>query len=338
MPLAQFLGDNEPNWPSEDPSTDSECPPGPFHDMFLKAEEQDEGMSALEVTLAMLDWMHCHKVTDVAASSVWDLLAACMGPQCTSSRFAEAKAVLLKHYDAYVLRVDICVNDCVAFYDVRNLPGKMRKYKHAHRSKCPVCSAPRWIKDTRLAARQPRKCVYYFSIARFLSNLFNQPELIPFLYWNACDVPDSHVVNSRRFKVKVMDNEVMKLDPRNIPLIANTDGVPFFKDQLRGGWPVVLKVATLPDALGQNMRFCHIAGLQANEYLDWSEDGRRVVKHVRQPKSLQPIMTLMVDDLHRLYWSGVRVVDTSMPRSMGEQRLFVCRLPAPHFVDTFFLC
>jgi hypothetical protein len=310
---------------------DSDPADGPFMAMMDDAAApepgEDDGLTEMEVVLAVLDWMHTHKITDAAADEVWGIIRAVVGTRCSVGTFAKARAIVVKHFDEYVLRCEICVNDCVAYYDVKNIPALRAKYQHSHRTQCPECGEPRWIKDPRLKDRQPRKVVYYFPIARFLRNLYNEPSLVPFLYWNTTDLPDSHVVHSRGFRGKVNENDRMRGDPRNIPLIGNTDGVPFFKDKLRGGWPIIFKVATLPESLGHLMRFCHVAGLQSNDYLDWSEDKTRVVRHVRQPRSLQPILTIMTDDLYKAYWKGTAVTDTSLPRAMRERRIFTCRSP-----------
>lgn len=71
----------------------------------------------------------------------------------------------------------------------------------------------------------------------------------------------------------------MNKDHRNQPVILAGDGVPFFKKEgqsRRGGWPLVLRSATLPDGLWNDPCLTHISTFIANEYVDGlDKDGRR---------------------------------------------------------------
>jgi hypothetical protein len=76
---------------------------------------------------------------------------------------------------------------------------------------------------------------------------------------------------SRGYRKKVTDNPRMNKDSRNQPFILSGDGVPYFKKEglsNRGGWPIVIRSALLPDGLWNNPALTHIALYIANEYVD----------------------------------------------------------------------
>ena len=76
---------------------------------------------------------------------------------------------------------------------------------------------------------------------------------------------------SRGYRKKVTDNPRMNQDSRNQPFIVSGDGVPYFKKEglsRRGGWPIVIRSALLPDGLWNNPALTHISLFVANEYVD----------------------------------------------------------------------
>ena len=117
----------------------------------------------------------------------------------------------------------------------------------------------------------------------------------------------------------------MNNDHRNIALVGTTDGVPFFSDQIRGGWPFVLRCANLPDSLSTHMANCHLHLLSANEFWEVDKDAGILRRRVRAPKSLNPHMHLVVDDLLGAYNVGVRVTDATIPKGHDGHQ-FNCRV------------
>jgi hypothetical protein len=120
----------------------------------------------------------------------------------------------------------------------------------------------------------------------------------------------------------------MALDHRNLALMAATDGVPYFSDQVRGGWPFVIWCANLPYGLSNLLRNCHISSLQGSEY--FSRIGDKVVRVIREPKQL-PVLFLLADELSRIYKHGTPVIDTSIPINVPGRR-FCCRASLMAFV------
>lgn len=166
---------------------------------------------------------------------------------------------------------------------------------------------------------------YYFPIATYLQSLFNQATLVPFLHNDSGEFPPGHTRLSRGYRHKVLDNPVINQESRNQSVVGCTDGVPFFDDMVRGGWPIIFKNASLPDALANIMRNCHIVAIQGNEYLSWDEDHKKVRKRVRAPKTLKPIMEIIGRECTNLYHQGTRIIDASEAED-SPYRVFTCRL------------
>ena len=57
----------------------------------------------------------------------------------------------------YVKRIEMCPNDCIAYWDSKNLP---EPYRHSHRTKCPVCNEPRTLVDPTDGTRRAAKVHY----------------------------------------------------------------------------------------------------------------------------------------------------------------------------------
>lgn len=151
--------------------------------------------------------------------------------------------------------------------------------------------------------------IYFFPLAPFIRGLFSRADLVPYLYTDrmASDLPPGHTTNSRGFKMKVLDNPVMNRDHRNIALVGTTDGVPFFDDMKRGAWPFIMRVANLPDGLSTHISNCHLHMLAANEYWDLDTDVNVLRRKVRNPKSLMPHLSVIVDDLLHAYTHGIHI-------------------------------
>ena len=118
---------------------------------------------------------------------------------------------------------------------------------HAHRLKCPKCGASRYVDDPKDGAKRAAKCFYFFPLAPYVRSLYSRPDLVPHLYADRYDPnePEGGVRRSRGWKMKMQDNPQMAQDHRNLGLVGTTDGVPFFRDQRRGGWPYILRYISI---------------------------------------------------------------------------------------------
>lgn len=277
-----------------------------YEDPF--AGEQDDAppigrarMSKLEALLTFLDWMCVNKVTDKTAQDMWARQKLYLPEDVNLPSFPWIKRLLERSQHQLVQRIELCPNDCVAYWDSKYLPVPLR---HAHRTKCPVCNEPRWLIDPRDGRQRAAKVFFHFPVAAYIKSMYSRADLVPYLYQGSGDHPEDHVTRSRGYKAKVTDNPHMRSDKRNLALIGTTDGVPFFDDQKRGAWPFLLKTANLPDGLCNDVANCHLTLLSANEYWEHDAASNTLRRRVRGPKTLVPHMSVIVDDLLRAYHRG----------------------------------
>ena len=234
---------------------------------------------------------------------------------------SQIKSLLRLGEMEHVQRIDVCPNDCIAYWDSKYLP---EAYRHAHRTKCPKCDASRQVWDPTDNAYHAAKTIFFFPLGPFIRGLYARPDLVPFLYHDReDDRPSGHVTRSKGFQAKLRDNPHLA-DKRSLGLVGTTDGVPFFDDQRRGCWPFVVRAGNLPDSLSTHPANIHLHMLSPSEYLELDEDAAVVRRRVRAPKSLMPHMHILVDDYLRVYYKGVRCEDASIPVHQAG-RFFRCK-------------
>ena len=277
-------------------------------------------ITAVDVCILLLDWMHTNKETGNSAHHIWGLCRLLV-PEGALPSFDVVKKLLTDVESGYCTRIDSCPNDCVLFCDLHHLP---EPYQHSHRTRCPKCNAQRVLVDPKDGCSRPAKTVFFFPIAPFIQGLFARPDLVPFLYNDTEDGrPRGHVTRSRGWKAKICDNPHMSADHRNLGLVGGTDGVPFFNDQRRSGWPYVLRVANLPDKLSMHMSNVHLHLLSASEHWQVDHEAGLLRRIMRGPKSLQAHLSVIVNDLRAAYVPGVRCLDASIPRGVaGGTRMY----------------
>lgn len=176
--------------------------------------------------------------------------------------------------------------------------------------------------------------MFYFPLAPYFRALYSRADLQPYLLFNCGERPTEHVSHSRGFKKKLLDNPHMNGDTRNLGLLATTDGVPFFDDQKRGGWPFILRVANLPDGLSMHPANCHLSLLSANDRWEHDPATNALRRASVAPKSLMPHLTVLVDDLLNAYVRGVTCVDATVKPGLPH-RLFVCRAVLLYFTGDY---
>jgi hypothetical protein len=163
---------------------------------------------------------------------------------------------------------------------------------------------------------------FFFPLGPFIKSLYAREDLVPYLFSDssATVIGAGHVTRSRGFKKKVLDNPKMNADHRNLALVSTTDGVPFFDDQKRGAWPFILRVANLPDGLSTHISNCHLHLLQASEFWEHDKDAGVLRRRVREPKNLQPYLSIITNDLYKAYAKGVKCIDATVPRNMSSRK------------------
>ena len=110
--------------------------------------------------------------------------------------------------DRTVVRVEICPNDCIAYYDSVHLTGSYRT-RNSHRTACPICGVRLTITDPRTKRVIPAKVIYHFPIQHFVQSLYTRPDLVPHLWTDCGDFEEGHIRRSRGFKAKMLENPHM---------------------------------------------------------------------------------------------------------------------------------
>jgi hypothetical protein len=171
--------------------------------------------------------------------------------------------------------------------------------------------------------------VYHFPIESYVRSLHGRPDVARHLLLDYGERPEGHISRSHGFKEKVTDNDDINGDHRNLALIGTADGVPYFDDQRRGAWPFILRCANLPDGvfpnpyithtinrftlktfqtfLGMSMHpsNIHLHLISANEYWELDTGSNCLRRKIHAPKSLNPHLSIVTDDLLGFYWHGI---------------------------------
>lgn len=200
-----------------------------------------------ELLLYFFEWAASHKVTDACAKAVHSLLRLLLPRDQTFPGWYQLKALLEAVNDNCVVAVDLCPNDCIAFYDC-NHPSL--SYQHAHRESCLYCGASRYI-----TAGEDRKAVrqgFYVPMDSWLAGLFKDPDLNAHLEHDMGEFPPGHVRHSFGWHAKVTANPHINGETRNQAVIGMADGIPLFRDKnSRSVVPIALRLANLPDPLSK---------------------------------------------------------------------------------------
>lgn len=115
----------------------------------------------------------------------------------------------------------------------------------------------------------------------------------------------------------------MNKDRRNQALVGMSDGIPMFRGKhSRSCVPMALRSANLPTSLSLKFRHIHLAALYPCEYWGESNEHKEWERVDRKPKSLIPLLFLLVDDL--LHWQdGDYVEDTTLPRDHPDRNFLL---------------
>jgi hypothetical protein len=155
-----------------------------------------------ELLLMYFEWMGTHKVTDACAKAVYTLLSTLLPTDANGGTWGIARKMLNAIYDQTVQTIEICPNDCVAFYDCKH--PTMQHYKHAHRTHCPTCGSDRHITDSD-GVKRAAKTGYYLPCGTWLRDLFKVDGLGEELSQQpATTRPPGHASHSRGWHQKVI--------------------------------------------------------------------------------------------------------------------------------------
>ena len=202
-----------------------------------------------ELLLAFFDWSVKHKVTDACAKASFRLLGLLLPSDADDlllPKWSQLKALLEAVYHNCVVPVDICPNDCMAFYDCDH--AKLGEYRHAERTSCMYCGASRNVTAAD-GSQRPAKVGYYFPLDFWMTSIFKDPALVDNIEFDVGDFPSGHTSYSKGWYEKVINNPHINCESRNQAIIGMSDGIPLFRDKnSRGVMPFALRLANLPDA------------------------------------------------------------------------------------------
>jgi hypothetical protein len=223
---------------------------------------------------------------------------------------------LEKVYKNNVKSVDLCPNDCIAFYDAKHPAYK--DYEHDHRDKCPVCDAKRYLTNAK-GEQVAAKVAYYFPMDEWLFSNLKQPSLDEYRDNDIGDFPSGHTRHSRGWHEKVSGNPHINCDSRNQAVIGMADGIPIFKDKnSRGVVPIGLRQANQPDSVSKKFSNIMLSGLYPCDY--WTQDVSSGLLHreSHKPSNLSALLTVLCDDL-QFWYDGKWAVDHSMPADSPDR-------------------
>ena len=154
-----------------------------------------------ELLLMYFEWMGTHRDTDASAKAVYAMLSTVLPADANGGSWGTARKMLQAIYDRTVKSVELCPNDCIAYYDC--LHPTMKHYKHAHRTWCPKCGADRKITAADGSVRAA-KTGYYLPCGTWFRDLYKVDGLGEELSQDAASRrPPGHTSRSRGWHEKV---------------------------------------------------------------------------------------------------------------------------------------
>jgi hypothetical protein len=332
LPLHPAAGVQEDISPMADDAPDElpydDAPEALFNNLLTRVYESQSAPCMSEVLAAMFAWAGRHKATDQSAEDCWAMLGMLLPDDNDFPAFSFAKKIIGNYMQETVEVIDMCPCDRFAYMDLSSAP--FASYKNAHRTQCPIrgCGKSRHV---RVKARVgynllPRKVMYYLPLKQFLTDVFRNDELACHLHNDAGDQPPGAVVTSVGFYEKVTNNPAINFESRNQAIIMSSDGIPFFKDKgsNRKGYPCAARLANPPEAYGKSLHLTHLLCMMSCEYWEADPHTGKPRRRLRSPKCLAPMMLRIADELHMLYYVGIRAVDYSLHEN-NQDREFVLR-------------
>src|SRR3954465_2832858 len=201
----------------------------------------------LKVALMAREMKVKHKITEACFDenmAFWQERLP-KGNTCPTS-FNEAKKIVCP-LDLPHVRYHVCVNDCIIY-----------RHEYAESTVCPKCGVSRYKKTK----KAPKKTVWYFPITPRLQRYFADPKQAKLMRWHAerkqqkeeaekndpdKDMMLGHPSDGTQWEALNFEEDFGK-DPRNVVLVASTDGVNPFGNQssTHNTWPVFVCMYNIP--------------------------------------------------------------------------------------------
>jgi hypothetical protein len=274
-----------------------------------------------ELLLYYFEWMSSHIVTDRCAKAVHGLLCMLLPADHNFPNWNHLKKLLDKVYKNNVVSVELCPNDCIAFWDAKHT--KYAGYRHAHRTKCPKCGALRHLTDI-TGKTVAAKTGYYFPMDDWMFSNLKDRDLDEHRDNDIGDFPAGHTRLSRGWHQKITSNPRMNSDPRHQALIGMADGIPIFKDKnTRGVCPIALRQGNQPDSLSKKFNNIHLSGLYPCDFWAIDDATGLLQRENHKPSNIGALLILLCDDL-QFWYEGKWAVDYTMQEG-DPQRTFLLR-------------
>lgn len=275
-----------------------------------------------EVLLTVLDWYAAHKQTFTATSDLLNILRLVVPPGTRLGTFNMLRQTLERHRLETCRQYDACPKGCVVYHD---FTGVFREHQFASLDECPYCCTPRYVGMPRVASH----CVYFFPIAPFLRDMFSNRDLVEGGYLDnrpGNDTPETSIKRSRGYRSKVLDEPSLRGDRRHQGICLSADGMPYFEassKHSRGAWPLVARLASLPDGLWNRFELAHLYGFEATEH--WATDVETGLVHRKRKdmSTLNGLLMLITEDLFVGYHEGFPCPDMSSPL---QDSVFMCKV------------
>jgi hypothetical protein len=238
----------------------------------------------------LLDWMTAKKVSRAAAEGAWDF--GCFmrgkpeGDMPALPKYSKIEALVKKHREETTMKIDCCVDMCVAFWNPAHPKLQHPEFQNADKQACPRCKEPRFIEDPKTGKKVARRSFTYLPFKFWQQDLYAKSDLMQDAANDRCPstYPDGHIRRSDGYRHKVLDNPNISADRRKRGLIMSSDGVPYFDENGSvGGWPVILMDAALPNGEGLTTAHSHMVALVPSTYKshDDAENPTRIVTRKR---------------------------------------------------------
>jgi hypothetical protein len=161
--------------------------------------------------------------------------------------------------------------------------------------------------------------MYYLGVTEWCKDTYNREDMVHKSRNDGLGGPGS-LKNSHGWKRKMVDNEIMAQDVRNMGLVGTADSVPYFKDKkARGGVPLMVRNGNLSPQEQLELRNCHLVGMLPNEVFEIDPDTGLVIRVIKKNSTLFPLLLMLADELNDLYVHGCQAIDATKPVGHAER-------------------
>jgi hypothetical protein len=154
-----------------------------------------------EIVFTVFDWMTTHKETIQSTKDIWEFTRSLFPQDSNLEDFNQVMAILKQHRLETLQTIPVCVKMCVAYWDPTHPKMQGSEFKNAHRTKCPVCDASRYLSD----GKTERRRIYYFPFKEWLRDIYTKPDLSRYMDNDMAvdQFPSGHVRRSDGWRKKV---------------------------------------------------------------------------------------------------------------------------------------